>query len=461
MQQAPIEIQIQILNHLVFFFDPTIKNENEYYEITSHTYSSQRNEEDKENLFSNIRSLCSLSQVNKHWYELIYHQRMHRLWKCVFVQLGGDVTELSYMNKTKTKTLTRVVYNNCKKTYPILLYQRKRLIFINAIVPKYKYDELSVNMDACIKVFEKVDWIIDEKKNEFMDFIYTMLIRYHIWEVIQLIAQKHEHLLTYGTFYRVVTEKNGTRQFISIIENMKKENVDKIFEKLDGDTLLISTLQNTTIDDFKLISPYICKYYNSTNLDICDKYKDVIMKHRADIVGRLECIRMCIGDENFSKVSLLLVKEICVTQAYYFSDASYQLVDSLIAFLISIKDSYIEQQYSDSLLHQLFQLRAVTFPQFPKLLLKYKNVFAPMTIKRNKSGKIPIEEFIESFTVRGSSYYFWCMNESSRLAIIDVLFSICPDVQIYKKQKVGVPLTTMITRTGDDKKKYTKYLQLL
>jgi hypothetical protein len=464
MQQALKEIQIQILNHLVFFYDPTIKSETEYYERTNFKYN-EYNEEEKKHSFTNITTLCRLLQVNRHWYELITHQRMNRLWKCVFVQLGGDVTMINDMRKTRTETLTRVVYNKCKEYYPIVLYNRKCAIISGAIIPRYHtYVEYS-DISMAVKVFEDIYWLIDDRKDDFMNWIYSLKSQcYNVWRLIDCIAQKHEELLTFGNFYQCMALAH-TYNFTMVIKTMKEENVQKIFDKQSGHDMLISALIDTSIEVFRLISPYICQYYSSSDVDYCDKYVEPIIqisrKQGLITIEKLKCVRTCIGDENYSKVTLRVMQEICITQyfSYYSDDTFNHLVDHLLSSLISSETTC--EQYTDTLLHKLFQLRVINFPQFVKRLVKKKEVFAPMTIIRNKSGKIPIEEFTESFTSRGVAYSVRSMEQSDRLAIIDVLFSICPDIQIYKKHKVAASLTTMITRTGDEKKKYTKYLQLI
>jgi hypothetical protein len=448
LQQVPVEIQVQILNNLVFFYNSTtpITNENEYYHQASRKYK-QYNEQEKIHTTENIHVLCQLCQVNKQWYELITHQRMNRLWKCAYVQMGGTIVDVNKMKKTNTMTLTHVVYNECKKRYLLEMYHQRYDELKKLISSKY-------DTTKCIEYFKNINWIIGGKENSTMETVYLKLgFTPALWEVIIYISQNHEELLTYGNFFVIATQRTGATKhyenFFKIINNMKQENVEKLFQQ--SDNTLSAAIINTSDNNFKLLSPVVSKYYISYSdttryqYDILQVYYDNILNP----IPRMECICQCIGQEEFETLCSVVIPVICSYKL------DYSTIDDTVSLIRSIK----YEQRADTLLHSLIQRCGTTFSHLPKLIAKHKDLFAPMTIIRDTTGKLPIEHFILLFSsIRRGTRHMDRMDESQRISVIDTLFKVCPDVKIYKKHKIGDLLLTMIVQTGDDKKKYTKYL---
>jgi hypothetical protein len=460
MHHLPREIQLQILNYLVYFYDSSsVTKEDIFFKRTFMKYSYNTSLE-KEYAIENIQILCRLSQVNRQWYELITHQRMNRLWKCAYLQMNGTVTDINKMKKTDTETLTQVVYKHCKDLYLDALFLVKLTIFIEACK--------MVNTKACIRVLSTINLSRNDNKERVMNEFYSNSYNDKLnWTVFDYILATNEELLTFGHFLKYMTSMYGYTdeycKIINVIKRLKIENQEKIFTPCD-DVCVIMSLE-LPMDNFNLITPFIRKYYSYGYIDYSTQYERVIQKLLAnenskDVLTKVKFVRECIGEEKFKVISTKVVQTLSLQCVNSLVDIN-KFID-VITYLVAIPVDY--KQHTVTLLHSFCQLAVpvTNINLFVTMLTKFKHYFAPMTIITNSEGKLPIEDFLSSFTnVRTCNRYINRMNEVQRLHIIDLMFSICPDIKIYKRNKIGAHITTMISNTGDDKKKYAKYLSMV
>ena len=466
----PRETLLYILNYFVYYFDEK-KKEGAILRMSA----KQGMKATREQVVVSVKSVITFSLTNKAIYELINHIRMNRMWKSCYFMLNktySDSLNIS-LAETNNKTATEVAKEKVLQLY----WVNKHIDLQNM----YKDALLAKDEEECMRLIrlEKLtNWISQSRfENEFIRLFFPdrLHLLWKVWPLISDIVPLEEWNLG-RLIFLILDQKlplDDISSWIKLMNHRTDRDIESVFttcvEKYWVVTkgIMWQTIFDVSDKEFDVLSTFL--------LQLSIEYNRSITRHEAgSLYSQILCVAVGFGTAYAIQRIKFLYK--MFGDDLWYHDILYLTLRTDVSYpygkcnFLQVFDFWIteakwnpsEQIEGTTLLHKFIGINFSSYSLLLTLFKKYGRLLSHSLIIKDTNNLLPIQLFTHIYTARrASSWIGGRFEEVQRVKIIELFVNGCPDLSVYRKQKVFDEIEKMIQVTGDAKAKYAPFLNKL
>ena len=345
----------------------------------------------------------------------------------------------------------------------------------------YKDALLAKDEEECMRLIrlEKLtNWISQSRfENEFIRLFFPdrLHLLWKVWPLISDIVPLEEWNLG-RLIFLILDHKlplDDISSWIKLMNHRTDRDIESVFttcvEKYWVVTkgIMWQTIFDVSDKEFDVLSTFL--------LQLSIEYNRSITRHEAgSLYSQILCVAVGFGTAYAIQRIKFLYK--MFGDDLWYHDILYLTLRTDVSYpygkcnFLQVFDFWIteakwnpsEQIEGTTLLHKFIGINFSSYSLLLTLFKKYGRLLSHSLIIKDTNNLLPIQLFTQIYTARrASSWIGGRFEEVQRVKIIELFVNGCPDISVYRKQKVFDEIEKMIQVTGDAKVKYAPFLNKL